>query len=827
MLLLFAPILRAQAGVITTAVGYSLNDPSVPGAGFIEPTSVALDSAGNIYTADPYNCVVWKTHYGTTSVFAGILTSTLYSCSGGSATSTATTTPLAYPVAVAQCNGNVFVASLGIDPHVVGGGATEAAGTVVEVETNGNLSTLPLPLPPSGVGLHPVAIACDASGNVYVSSYYYDAGYNFNSDVDEFSPIAGGGWNTATPVNGALGYAYPAIAVNPANGDLYGILDSGATAGWLGSPHFDTSNIWDITQNAQGLSSNPSFTNASALAIDPNGNFYVAQAAFSQGLSSYVDFVQASTGTTTVIAGTGETGYNGYGIPSTQAEVDGVTGIALDPTNSYIYLADSGNELVRRIHSLIAGPSALNLVNASVPQSSSATYGTLQGALNPVNGDFYYVTGPNTLNIINTGAGAISPGYERIIASIPVGAAGPAPNGSALTLAVDSTHDLIYASNTHDGNLYVINGATRTVVGSVALDNANASLLAVDTVLNEVYAGGHNATKVSAVRGGTSPALIGNYGYPVNSLSVDSATDVVYAVADSGAGGAEEEALIIMTPDPVTGVLAATITPFPLTEEVLQPAFIANSIAADPLSGGLIASGAASINPGSGQDYDIYDIFQFTPDIITAPVQYTWPPITSSLDIPNRVFYITDFDGLLSDPSSHATMVTGIDGVIPENNTLRSFTIPVFGSGATPSSPHVFDAEPDTGSYQAWISGSDVNGGFVELWDAGSQAVTHSVSIPNNGGGHLFVNSSDQDAYLLDEVNAQLWLIDTPQWTPTPAPTLEPGARSAIGYHHAATSADARLLHHGWNAAGTGIKRMHLSMRSNCLPGRIHDHQRH
>ena len=138
---------------------------------------------------------------------------------------------------------------------------------------------------------------------------------------------------------------------------------------------------------------------------------------------------------------------------------------------------------MRRIHSLTAGPSALNLVPQSAPQSSSATYGSLQGALNPVTGDFYYVTGTNTVNMINTGANVISPGYERLIASITVGAAGPVPNGSALTMVIDSTRNLVYVSNTTDGNLYVINGSTHTVVGSVALDNPNASLVAVDTAL--------------------------------------------------------------------------------------------------------------------------------------------------------------------------------------------------------------------------------------------------------------------------------------------------------------------------------------------------------
>ena len=765
LLLFFAPLLLAQAGVITTAAGPSLNDSSVSGASLIEPTGVAVDSAGNIYTADPYNCVVWKTHYGVTSVFTGILPSTQYSCTGP--------TPLAYPVAVAQCNGNVFVASNGLDPFVVGGGVNDTGGTVDEVSSGGSLSALPLPSTGGGAGagpLHPVSVACDAGGNVYVSSYFYISDGGFASNVNEFSPATGGGWTTGAPVSGLFDQAYTALAVNPTNGDLYGLLAGSAGEGWLGRPMFDFGSIWDITKNATGITSNNTFNNPSALAIDSNGNFYIAQGAQGYELASYVDYVLPD-GTTTVIAGTGSLSYFGDGGLSTLANVFGVSGIALDPTNRDIYLADSGNMRVRRIHSLTAGPSALNLVPQSAPQSSSAAYGSLQGALNPINGDFYYVTGSNTVNVINTGSSVISPGYERLIASISVGAAGPVPNGSALTMVIDSTRNLVYVSNTTDGNLYVIDGSTHTVVGSVTLDNPNASLVAVDTALNEVYAGGPNATKVSAVRGGTSPQLIGNAGYPVNSLSVDVATDVVYAVADSGAGGAQQEAFITMTPDPVTGVLAVSITTFPADEVIVQPAFIANSIAADPLTGSLIAAGAASINTGFAQGYYVYDIFQFDPTFVTAPVLYTWPPLTTSLDIPNRAFYVTDFDGLLSDPSSHTAMVTGIDGVAAENNSLVSVTIPVFGSGATPSSPHIYEAQPDTSSYQAWISGSDAtDGGFVRLWDAGTQKLTLSVSIPDNGGGHLFVNSSAQSAYLLDEVNGQLWLIDTPQWTPTPAP---------------------------------------------------------
>jgi hypothetical protein len=232
---------------------------------------------------------------------------------------------------------------------------------VDEVDTNGNLSTLPLPLPPSGAGLHPVAITCDASGNVYVSSYFNPVGGSgIVGNVNEFS-LTSSSWTTSTFATPAAGDVYPAIAFNPTTGDLDGILATGAMEGWLGSPNLLAGMIWDITKSASGLASNNNFTNASALAIDPNGNFYVAQATSNTVPSSYVVFVPASTGTATPIAGNGSTTYNGSGILSTNASLDGVTELALDSTNNDIYLADSINDVVQRIHSLVPGPSMLTV----------------------------------------------------------------------------------------------------------------------------------------------------------------------------------------------------------------------------------------------------------------------------------------------------------------------------------------------------------------------------------------------------------------------------------------------------------------------------------
>ena len=72
-------------------------------------------------------------------------------------------------------------------------------------------------------------------GNVYVSSYFYVADGGFASNVNEFSPVTGGGWTTGAPVSGLFDQAYTALAVNPKNGDLYGLLAGRqGKAGWAG-----------------------------------------------------------------------------------------------------------------------------------------------------------------------------------------------------------------------------------------------------------------------------------------------------------------------------------------------------------------------------------------------------------------------------------------------------------------------------------------------------------------------------------------------------------------------------------------------------------------
>lgn len=775
--LLFCGRLHPQAGPIRTIAG-----PQASGA--IEglyPAGIAVDSSGGspiLYTADPQNCVVWKTQAGATGVFAGVQATQTFSCGGGAATAVPTTTPMPFPVAVATCGGNVFIAAQGRDAIPLGG--TETAGAIYEVDSSGTLSVLPLPtVSASGAGpLHPVAATCDSKGNLYLSSYFY-AVAGLYGQVDELSPKQGEtGWNSTNLVSGDFHQTYTSLTVDPNSGDLFGLLIGVVGEGWLDPGQLGQGAIEDITQHStHGVESGDSFANPSALIMDANSNFIFAKAAQADAFTSNVDLLafNGAGANAAVVAGTGTPGYSGDGGISTSAQVSGVSGLALDSSGN-LYLADTNNSRVRTIHLLAPGPSALTLANTVVPVSAGAGPG--QAAINTSNGDFYYVSGTNTVNIINhlltSTAGIVSTTLNRIVDSIPVGASG-AGTIAALKLIADPTRNLIYAYNSTDGRLYAIDGSygtstSHTVVGSVALNNANVTLLAIDTALNELYAGGPNSSSVSAVRGGASPKLIGNASAPfVSSISVDAATHTVYAVALTGAGTGQEPGFITMTPAPSTAQSPGELT---VNESVFpglgsNPAeFIGNSIAADALSGTVITAGAPSFDFSPALAHGVYDIIPQRNETVSA--YFSWPPISASLDEGNRVFYVTDFDGSSFDPSSNAAMVTGID-----KGSLSSVVIPVFGTGAVPSSPHVYDVEPDSSTFQAWISGSDAtDGGFVKVWDSASQKIALSVAIPGNGGGPLFVDTGSHAAFLVDEVNHLLRLINEPPLSLVPAPTL-------------------------------------------------------
>ena len=80
-----------------------------------------------------------------------------------------------------------------------------------------------------------------------------------------------------------------------------------------------------------------------SVAVDASGNVYFADAA-----NERVRKVDLSTGIITTIAGNGISGYNGDGIPATNAELQGPYGIATDGSGN-VYIADHFNNRIRKV----------------------------------------------------------------------------------------------------------------------------------------------------------------------------------------------------------------------------------------------------------------------------------------------------------------------------------------------------------------------------------------------------------------------------------------------------------------------------------------------
>ncbi len=154
-------------GVVTTLAGLAGNFGSADGTGsvarFDAPIGVAVDSAGNVYVTDFFNCTIRKITAG------GVVTTLAGSAENGGSTDGAGSTARFYrPIGVAVDGlGNVYAADTGNDTIrkiTPGGVVTTLAGSV------GNSGSA------DGTGsaarfYGPAGVAVDGSGNVYVADY--------------------------------------------------------------------------------------------------------------------------------------------------------------------------------------------------------------------------------------------------------------------------------------------------------------------------------------------------------------------------------------------------------------------------------------------------------------------------------------------------------------------------------------------------------------------------------------------------------------------------------------------------------------------------------
>jgi sugar lactone lactonase YvrE len=287
-------------------------------------TSIVFDSSGTLYIADGWNNRIRKLTHGSISTFAGTgLTG--YSGDGGPATSAMLNLPNAV---AADKNGNVFIAD-GFN------------NVVRRVDSLGNITTF------AGFGVlqDPVALATDDSGNVYTAD---QTCLVWKITPDGSMSIAAGNGQCGPGQDGVpatvSALQFPSGLAVDSRGDLYiadtsnnrirvvntaGIINTVAGNGTCGF------------SGDGGPAKDAMLCGPTGVAVDSNHNIYIGDTL------NFRARVVNSSGTIQTVAGNGDFGYNGNGLPALQTSIEPYS-VVLSPAGK-VFLLDATSDRVREI----------------------------------------------------------------------------------------------------------------------------------------------------------------------------------------------------------------------------------------------------------------------------------------------------------------------------------------------------------------------------------------------------------------------------------------------------------------------------------------------
>ena len=393
----------SPGGLVTTLAGLAGNknkgfsDSSGASARFNHPSALALDSEGNIYVADTWNCAIRKitpnggvtTLAGSTKAGGGVI---------GSVDGSGTNALFNFPAGMAvDISSNIYVADTGNNavrmispagvvttlagmagaPGGVDGQGTNASfafpnglaisvsgalyvadsgnNTIRLVTADGVVTTLAGQAGRAGgtdaAGTNslfhqPRGLALDVAGNLYVADTLNNS-IRVIATNGAASVLAGiGGSAGSDSGTGSLArFYFPNALTMDASGNLYvadllnfvirKITPEGAVGVIAGQA--------GQTGNADGAGTNALFASPSSLAVDAAGNVYVADA------DNASIRVIAPSGAVSTLAGQGGVPGDADGT-GTNASFNEPTGLALDSAGN-LYVADSGNNLIRKMAS--------------------------------------------------------------------------------------------------------------------------------------------------------------------------------------------------------------------------------------------------------------------------------------------------------------------------------------------------------------------------------------------------------------------------------------------------------------------------------------------
>lgn len=335
-------------GVITTIAGtgtaaYSGDTGPATSAALSSPEGVAVDGLGTLYIADRSNHRIRAIDpvTGVITTIAGTGTSGSTG-DGGLATDALLSSPRAVLV---DAFNNVLIADTSNHRiRVVAAGTgriTTIAGTTFGDSGDGGPAI-------SAQLASPVGIAVDASRNLFIT----DANHRIRR-------VAGGiatGMITTVAGNGTAGFSGDGgqatmavlsgprgLAVDAASTIYVADVRNHRVRGIDGTGLIRTVAGGTTTSTGDGGSATASAIDPSAVAVDGQGNFYVADRN-----NHRVRRIEATTGVITTVAGTGIAGSFGDNVPATSATLDSPFGVAVDGSGN-LFIADTNNNRIRRV----------------------------------------------------------------------------------------------------------------------------------------------------------------------------------------------------------------------------------------------------------------------------------------------------------------------------------------------------------------------------------------------------------------------------------------------------------------------------------------------